>query len=325
MIGLMIGGGFVSGQVPKDTLRNDSVYPRFHDSFSADESWQIHKEAYRKQLEARGLSGDEINKRMEEYEKRKEEFIERMIEQRKQAEQQRQLAEIQRQKAYEQRKEAEVQRQRSDEQRKAAEVQRQGAEKMRLEAGKIRKQGEIEREKAGEQRQQAGIQREKAEEQRRAAETQRQRAEEQRKEAEAQREKAKEERRVAEELRNSIHTLLSENFTISGKDSEPIVVRINVTNRSSLFFNLNGEISSGTVMMEILNPEGKKRGEFSLEHLKGSSVPPGTVYSGTSSGSMNKVFNSPETGEWSVKITPEKSDCQINISVAQYTEPTIDE
>jgi hypothetical protein len=262
LIGLMISCSFVSGQESRDTLRKDSVYPRFYDSFSAEESWQIHKEAYKKQLEAKGLSGDEISKKMDEYDKRKAEFIDRMIEQRKLAEEQRQLAEVQRQKAAEQRKEAEVQRQ------KAYEV---------------------------------------------------------RKEAEAQRKKAEEERRIAQERRNCIHHLLSENFTITAKESEPKVVKINVTEISTLFFNLNGEISSGTVMIEIFNPRGKKEGELSLERLYKSSPRTESGSSGTSSGSLSKTINSPETGEWSVKITPEKSDCHVNISVAQYEKPTVDE
>ena len=292
LLGLIISSSSVFSQVSKDTLRVDYIYPQFHGYFSPEESWQIHKEAYKKQLEAKGLSDNEINKKMQEYEKQKEEFIEKII-----AEKQRQLAEIQRQQADEQRKQADVQRQEAEKQRQLAEIQRQQADELMN---------------------QADVQRQEAEKQR-------QKADEQRKEAETQRKIADEQRKIVEEWRNSIKNLLNENFTMSGEDSKIKSVKIKITNKNALFFNINGDINSGNVLIEILNPNGKKEGELSLEHRKVSTPKTETMLSGNTSGSLNKTINSPEIGDWLVKITPEKSNGNINISVAQYIKPTIDE
>lgn len=297
LLGLIISSSSVFSQVSKDTLPENFIYPRFRGYFSPEESWQIHKEAYKKKLEAKGLSENEISKKLQEYEKQKEEFIEKIIEQRKLAEKQRQLAEIQRQQA--------------DEQRKLADVQRQEAEKQKQLV-------EIQRQQADEQRKQADVQRQEAEKQR-------QKADEQRKEAETQRKMADEQRKIVEEWRNSIKNLLNENITLSGEDSKIRSVKIIVTNKNALFFNIYGDINSGNVLIEILNPNGKKEGELSLEHRTDSTPKTVTKLSGNTSGSLNKTINSPEIGDWLIKITPEKSNGNINISVAQYIKPTIDE
>ena len=297
ILGLLLSSSFAFGQASKDTLPKDSIYPQFNGYFSAEQSWQIHKEAYRKQLEAKGLSGKEINQKMQEYDKRKAELIEKIKEQQKLAEKQRQLAEMQRQKAEEQRKQAEAQR---------------------LEAEK-------QRQMSAEQRKQAGIEREKASEQRKLAEIERQKAGEQRKEADAQRKIAEEQRKIAEEWRKNVKSLLDENIMLSDKDSKATSVKLKVTQRNPLFFNVDGEINSGNVLIEIFNPKGQKEGELSLEHHKASTPQIGARLSGNTSGSLNKTINSPETGDWIVKITPEKSNGNINISVAQYIKPTVDE
>jgi flagellar biosynthesis GTPase FlhF len=297
LLGLIISSNSLFCQVSKDTVKADDIYPRLYDYFSPEESWQIHKEAYLKKLEVLGFSKSEIDIKMREYEKQKNEFIEKTSEQRKLAEKQRQLAEIQRKQAEEQRKEAEVQRQ---------------------EAGKERLLAEIQRKQAEEQRKQAELQRLEAEKQRLQAAGQRI-------EAEAQRKIAEEQRKIAEEWRNSIKNLLNEDFTMSGEDSKMKSVNIKVTNENALFFNINGEINSGNILIEILNPNGKKEGELSLEHRQNSTPKTGTMYSGKTSGSLNKTINSPESGEWSVKFTSEKSIGHVNISVSQYIKQTVNE
>ena len=278
-----LNGCFLFGQVPKDTLKEDNVYPQFYGYFSAEESWQLHKEAYKKQMEAQGISEKEIKKRMLEYEKQKEEALERIKKQKSLAEKQRQLAEVQRQEAEIQRKEAAVQRQK------------------------------------------AAILRQKAQEQRKLADQQRQLAEAQRKLAAVQRQKAFEQRKLAEEWRKSIKKIHRENITFSKNKSEVASIPIEVNKKNTLFFNINGSISSGNMIIEIFNPNGKKEGELSLEHRKKSTSQTGVKYSDNTSGSLNKTINSPEIGDWLVKITAEKAESNVNISVAQYVKTTVNE
>lgn len=274
---------YILSQEPNDTLKEDNVYPQFYEYFSVEESWQIHKEAYRKKLEAMGLSEDEITKKMLEYENQKEEFIEKIKEQRLLAEKERQLAEIQRKKAEEQRQLAEIQRQEAEEQRKQVEAQREMAE----------------------------------EEQRMA--------EEQRKLAEVQRELAEEQRKLAEEWRKSVINLYDADLTISDNDSKSKSINIKIAEKHTLFFNINGSIESGNVLIEIFNPDGKREGELSLQHPKESVQKTDINFSNGTSGSINKTINAPEIGDWIIKITPIKSIGNIHISVAQYIKPTNNE
>jgi len=124
-------------QVAKDTLSVDYIYApnSFNHSFSAEESWEIHKAAYIKQLKSKGLTDDEIKKRMVTYEKDKEEFIAQVKEQHR-------LAAIQRKKADDLRKLADIERKKADEQRKLADIQRAKADKQRKKAQEWRKKAE---------------------------------------------------------------------------------------------------------------------------------------------------------------------------------------
>ena len=311
LLGLLIISSFVFSQASKDTVQESSIYPQFHGAFSVDESWQIHKEAYKKQIIAEGLSEKEVNQKMQEYEKQKEEFLERVKEQKEVAKKQRLIAEVQRQKAKEQRKLAKVQRQKAHEQRKLAQIQRQESKKHR--------------QKANEQRKLADIQREKSKEQRKLAAVQREKAGVQRKEAAKQRKIADEQRKKAVELRKSIKKLKNENFNMTGKDSKIKSVEIVVSKKNTLFFNIDGDINSGKVLIEIFNPKGKKEGDLSLEHQKESVFKRKNKFTGSTSGSLNKTINTPEIGTWLVKVTPEKTKGNISISVAQFEKPTADE
>ena len=346
VLALIFNSSFVLSQESKDTLQENYIYPQFHDNFSVEESWQIHKEAYKKQLEAKGLSENEINKKMQEYEKQKEEQIARIKEQRKKAVKQRQLAEIQRQRANEQRKmaivqrqeaelqhqklkiqrqEVELQRQKANEQRKMADVQRQEVEIQHQKLKIQRQEAEMQHQRADEQRKQAEMHRQKSYEQQKLAEIQRGMAVEQRKEAEYQSKIAEEQRKKIAELKKSIKKLFNENFNMSDNDSEIKSVKIEVTEMNSLFFNIDADINSGSVLIEIFNPNGKKEGELSLEHHRESTPKTATKFPSHTSSSLNKTINTPEIGDWLIKITPEKSNGNINISVAQYMNPNIDE
>ncbi len=283
LLGLIISSSFVFSQVSKDTLGNNFIYPQFYGYFSAEESWQIHKDAFKRQLESEGLTIKEIEKKLIEYEGKKEELIEKIKQQRKQAD-------IQRRKADEQRKQADIQRQKADEQRKQADILRQ-----------------------------------KADEQRKLAEIQRQKADEQIKQADILRQKADEQRKRAEEWRNSFEKLFSENYVFSPEKSQTKSVTIKVDKKNTLFFSIRGYVNSGNTLIEILDPDGKKEGELSLEHTNKLDLGKDDKLSNSTSGSLNKTITNPEIGDWSIRISPKDSKGNVNISVAQYIKQTIDE
>jgi hypothetical protein len=315
LLGLLISSSSAFSQEPKDSLQKYSFYPSA-DYFSPDESWNIHKEAYRKQLKADGLSEAEINEKMKENEKKKDEFVQNILKQRELARKQMRLAEIQRQQAEEQRKLAAVEREEMEKQMKLARDQSQLAEKQRKLSEGNRQDIESQRKLVEDQRQLADEQKKLAAAHRQEAEKQRELADKQMKLADNQRKVAEEQRKNGEEWRNNLKNLLNESFTISDKDSKSISAKIRVTEKSALFFNVNSEINSGNVLIEIFNPSGKKEGELSLEH---SNAQKGQInQTANTTGSLNKTINSPETGDWSVKITPERSAGNVNISVAQH-------
>ncbi len=276
LLGLMISSSFAFGQASQDTLQKDSLnspnYPQIPAPppvkvyFSPEKSWQINKEAYKKQLEALGLSEKELNKRMQEFETQKAQMFLQLQEQLKMAQKQMQLSEI----------------------------QRQMTEKQQLELEKKLNSKEFKKRMDEVARKMAIVQKKLAEKQ----------------------------LKMAEEWKNSVKNLMDENIILSGKDSKTRSVILKVTHSNTLFFNLGGEINAGNVLIEIFNPRGQKEGELSLEHRE-VKAPKTNVFSGNTSGSLNKIINSPDTGDWEVKIKPKKSKGQIHISVAQYIKPAI--
>ncbi len=310
---LLASSNFIFSQVPKDTLGVDYIYApnNFNDSFSAEESWQIHKAAYIKQQKAKGLTDEEIKRSMVTYEKEKKEFIARVKEQHR-------LAAIQRKKAAEQRALADIERMKADEQRKLAAIQRQKADD-------LRKLADIERKKADEQRGTNAIQREKADELRKRADVERAKADEQRKLAEIQRVKAEEERKKSQEWRKNAENILLKNITLSNQsnNSKPIIFR--VTSKTTLRIGIKAHISSGTTLIEIYNPNGVKEAELSLEHKTEFSSIDQSDFSKSTSGSLDKTISGAEVGEWQIKISSKKSEGIVAMSVAQYIKPTMDE
>jgi len=300
-------------QVAQDSLGVNYIYApnHFNDSFSAEESWRIHKAAYIKQLKSKGLTDDEIKRSMVTYEKDKEEFIARVKEQHR-------LAAIQRQKADEQRALAEIERKRAVEQRRLAAIQRQKADE-------LRKLADVERKKADEERGKDAIQREKANELRKQADIERAKADEQRKLADIQRAKAEEQRKKAQEWRKNAENILIKNITLTkqSNNSKPIIFK--VTSKTTLRIGIRAQISSGTTLIEIYNPKGIKQGELSLNFKSESGSNEEREVLEYTSGALDKTISGAEVGEWQIKISSQKSEGTAAMSVAQYIKPTMDE
>src|SRR5690554_3692422 len=161
---LFVSNTLVFCQVNKDSLAVNYIYlPNLIDGFTPKESWDIHKEAYMKQLTAKGLTEKEFEKRLKAYEKQKDTFLAKVVKQQK-------IAEAERKKADEQRAKDAIQRAKADALRKQAEIQRRKADE-------LRKLADIERAKADKQRAKDAIERAKADEQRKKSQEWRKSAE----------------------------------------------------------------------------------------------------------------------------------------------------
>lgn len=263
VLGFILSGSIAFGQTVKDTVQKDTIQTRVKIYFSPEKSWQISKEAYEKQLQAQGLTEQEIQKKMQEFEQQKAQLLITINDQLKTAEKQMQL---------------------SDEQRKMAEKQ---LEKFR----KKYQSGEFQKEMAEVRVKMINVQKKLAQKH----------------------------RKMIVEWKANVHNLLKKDITLEGKDSKSRTVKLNVTQANTLFFNVAGDVSAGNVLIELFNPKGQKEGELSLEHRKSNAKD--DVFSGTTSGSLNKVINAPETGEWTIKIKTKKSKGHLHLSATQFTKP----
>ncbi len=311
---LLAGSTFMFSQVAQDTIGVNYIYApnHFNNSLSAEESWEIHKAAYIRQLKFKGLKDDEIKRSMIKYEKDKKDFIEQVKEQQR-------LAAIQRKRADEQRALAEIVR-------KEATIIRKQADIVRKDADELKKQADIVRKKANEQRENSTVQREKADELRKQADIQRAKADEQRKLADIQRAKADEERRKANEWKNSFENILIKNISLSNTSNSIKPITFNVTSKTTLRFGIRAHISSGTTLIEIYNPQGIKEGELSLKYKStSSSSSAGNDFLTETSGALDKTISGAEAGDWQIKITSQNTEGTVAISVAQYFKVAIDE
>lgn len=307
-LGLLISSSFAFGQAPKDPLQKDSIHQRIivrrssivahllKDSvkvdsirskiyrvFLTDSAWQIQKEAFKKQLESMGLSEKEINQKVQEFEKQKPALMERIKVEMKMVGKQLQLSEIQ---------------------RKMAEKQMEEVNK-KLNSPEFKKRMEEVNKRLN------------------SPEFQKKMAEVQQKMAEVQRKLAEKQAKMAEAWKKSVKNLVHKNIILSGNDSKNRIVKIKVIHENTLFFNINCTINSGSVLIEVFDPKGQKEGELSLEHREKSAAKKGTRISGSTSGSLNKIINAPEKGEWEVKVKPKKSNGHIYISIGQLNQPAI--
>jgi hypothetical protein len=307
---LLVSSNLVFCQVKKDSLADKHIYPpNLYDGFTPKESWEIHKEAYIKQLTAKGLTEKEFKKSLKAYEKQKEEFLAKVTEQQR-------TAEAERKKADEQRAKDAIERAKADELRKQAEIQMKKADE-------LRKLADIERAKADEQRAKDAIERAKADELRKQAAIERAKADELRKLADIERAKADEQRKRSQEWRKNAEDILIKNIALSNQSSASQPVTFNLTSKTTLYIGIRANIVSGSTLIEIYNPKGIKEGELSLKfNSKSSSDENGLKYT---SGALDKTITNAEVGKWQIKISSLKAEGNVAMSVAKYVKPTVDE
>lgn len=292
---LFLGKGFLFGQViwVPDSLspEGSSIISQFYTGYPNDtESWQIHKEAYIKQLKSKGLAPIEIEEKVAAYEKRKTDFMEIVSEL--------YLA------AGIHSENRDVLREKASEYMQRAEEYRKQADKMLKEAREIT---EIHTTPQGQ------------------TEVHIQKAKKLRKEAEILMLEAEQTKRKAEESRRGFEKIFKETaiLTVQSIHTEPIIVRVEKV--APLSFSIDCKISAGSALVEIFNPNGQKEGELSLEHKHKSDLMEGDVLLNATSGSLHKTISASAVGDWRIEITARNSEGSVDISVAQYAKPFLDE
>ncbi|GAB5399849.1 MAG: hypothetical protein Aureis2KO_14340 [Aureisphaera sp.] len=80
-----------------------------------------------------------------------------------------------------------------------------------------------------------------------------------------------------------------------------------------LNIGVSSNISSGTLTMEIYNPNGDKQGNYTVASEFNSSSSNGGKSTETVCGQINKTFKEPMKGDWVVKLKPKKVTGKIQI------------
>ncbi len=113
---------------------------------------------------------------------------------------------------------------------------------------------------------------------------------------------------------------LNRNIRLNG-DSEKEEVKVEVNEKTKLFIlKIRSDIRAGALTIEISDPNGEKKGNFSvgsqlnmsMKNRKEKNSKKETVH-----GEINKIFKEPLTGNWIIKIRPSKSHGIVRINTKQ--------
>lgn len=93
-------------------------------------------------------------------------------------------------------------------------------------------------------------------------------------------------------------------------------------NKKIMMLNLSCNVHSGSITIEVYNPNGKKEEKFSVimnktNDKKERVINTNNVLSKVTSGMIDKVFHNPLSGIWKIKIIPKNAKGHISISMNQ--------
>ena len=107
---------------------------------------------------------------------------------------------------------------------------------------------------------------------------------------------------------------LDRNIQLKNQDSNEKNIKINVaSNTSSLNLLIASFVYLGNVTIEIFDPNGLKKGNFSVESQVEETIPISGEPNETVQGQINQRIESPIKGTWIVKIRPTKAVGTVNI------------
>lgn len=102
------------------------------------------------------------------------------------------------------------------------------------------------------------------------------------------------------------------------KDSKTKNITVEVKeNTNSVSFNINCKVLYGNITIEILDPKGKKHGNFSVKNQM-NKLPLSTENNKEEvNGQINKHIGTPKAGNWIIKIIPLDAIGQLSINCLQ--------
>ncbi|RNC86959.1 MAG: hypothetical protein ED556_05920 [Winogradskyella sp.] len=97
-------------------------------------------------------------------------------------------------------------------------------------------------------------------------------------------------------------------------DKETITVDVS-EDTGKMHLNINSKVESGYLTVELYDPKGNKKGNFSIESQSNSSKTKEQVC-----GQMQKYIEDPIKGKWSVVLVPKKVVGDVSICTSLYDE-----
>lgn len=91
-----------------------------------------------------------------------------------------------------------------------------------------------------------------------------------------------------------------------------------------LRFSIAVELTGGQMTVEVIDPEGEKKGSFTVKSedviVKGKN----TKEESEVTGQMSKSFSNPIKGDWIIRAKPGSATGQLHLNIFQAFEPRID-
>ncbi len=105
-------------------------------------------------------------------------------------------------------------------------------------------------------------------------------------------------------------------------ESNPAEVKIPVTNDFNLLIiEVHGTFQRGETLVELFDPKGNKKGFFTIKTESSISKGSNTAVMEKVSGKLAKHYRDPASGDWLIKISPDKAVGYIKINTTLAYRP----
>lgn len=130
--------------------------------------------------------------------------------------------------------------------------------------------------------------------------------------------------KAIESGQESIKLEKTKEFSFDG-ETTPSAVKFNVSEEYNyLKVNIDCNLFSGIAAIELIDPNGKKQGIYTVKSedniVKGEKTKVGE----SAQGNMQKMFRHPLKGDWLIRVDPIKAKGSVRINIVQMMEPRID-
>lgn len=119
---------------------------------------------------------------------------------------------------------------------------------------------------------------------------------------------------------NNWEIFFQEVILLSPERSKKRTIEVNVDKRKSVVFRVVGSIEAGSCLIEIFDPNNKKEGEVLLNYTDKKATggnKKSDACDKKASGGFTKTIDHPKAGTWHIKVTPKDSKGWVNIKLEE--------